>query len=57
MASPVFTLYGSRTIGSTIYRIVGKMTLDGEGPLYYRYYEEIPKTVTLTRLSEPKIVL
>jgi hypothetical protein len=26
------SLYGSRTIGSTIYRIVGKMTLDGEGP-------------------------
>jgi hypothetical protein len=43
MASPVFTLYGSRTVGSTIYRIVGKMTLDGEGPLYYGYYEEIHK--------------
>jgi hypothetical protein len=43
MASPVFTLYGSRTVGSTIYRIVGKMTLDVEGPLYYRYYEEIHK--------------
>ena len=43
MASPVFTLYGSRTIGSTIYRIVGRMTLDVEGPLYYRYYEEIHK--------------
>jgi hypothetical protein len=43
MASPVFTLYGSRTVGSTIYRIVGKMSLDGEGPLYYGYYEEIYK--------------
>jgi hypothetical protein len=43
MASPVFTLYGSRTVGSTFYRIVGKMTLDGEGPLYYGYYEEIYK--------------
>jgi hypothetical protein len=43
MASPVFTLYGSRTVGSTIYRIVGKMTLDREGPLYFGYYEEIHK--------------
>jgi hypothetical protein len=43
MASPVVTLYGSRTVGSTIYRIVGRMTLDVEGPLYYRYYEEIHK--------------
>ena len=24
-------------------RLVGKMTLDVEGPLYYRYYEEIHK--------------
>jgi hypothetical protein len=47
MASPVFTLYGSRTVGSTIYRIVGKMTLDGEGPLYYGYYEEIYKDGSL----------
>jgi hypothetical protein len=43
MASPVFIFNGSRTVGSTIYRIVGKMTLDGEGPLYYGYYEEIHK--------------
>jgi hypothetical protein len=34
MASPVLTLYGSRTVGSTIYRMVGKMTFDYEGPLY-----------------------
>ncbi len=47
MASPVFTLYGSRRVGSTIYRIVGKMTLDGEGPLYYGYYEEIYKDGSL----------
>jgi hypothetical protein len=47
MTSPVFTLYGSRTIGSTIYRIIGKMTLDGEGPLYYGYYEEIYKDGSL----------
>jgi hypothetical protein len=47
IASPVFTLYGSRTVGSTIYRIVGKMTLDGEGPLYYGYYEEIHKDGSL----------
>jgi hypothetical protein len=43
MASPVLTLYGSRTVGSTIYRMVGKMTFDYEGPLYYGYYEEIYK--------------
>jgi hypothetical protein len=43
MASPVFTLYGSRAFGSNIYRMVGKMTLDGEGPLYYGYSEEIHK--------------
>jgi hypothetical protein len=47
MTSPVFTLYGSRTIGSTIYRIIGKMTLDVEGPLYYGYYEEIYKDGSL----------
>ena len=38
-ASPVLSLYGSRTVGSTIYRIVGKMTLDGEGPVL-----SLPKT-------------
>src|SRR5262249_21586691 len=43
MASPVLTLYGSRTVGSTIYRMVGKMTFDYEGPLYYGYHEEIYK--------------
>ena len=46
-ASPVLSLYGSRTVGSTIYRIVGKMTLDGEGPVYYRYYEEVYKDGSL----------
>jgi hypothetical protein len=60
MASSVFTLYGSRTVGSTIYRIVGKMTLDGEGPLYYGYYEEIHKdgrldaTIRAKNCSEKK---
>jgi hypothetical protein len=47
MPSPVFTLYGSRTVGSTTYRMVGKLTLDGEGPLYYHYYEEIYKDTNL----------
>jgi hypothetical protein len=60
MASPVFTLYGSRTVGSTIYRIVGKMTLDREGPLYFGYYEEIHKdgyldaTIRAGKCSERK---
>jgi hypothetical protein len=43
MASPVVTLYGSRAIGSTIYHIVGRMTLDREGPGHSSYYEEIYK--------------
>jgi hypothetical protein len=47
MASPVLTLYGSRTVGTTIYRMVGKMTFDFEGPLYYGYHEEIYKDGSL----------
>jgi hypothetical protein len=46
MASPVVNLYGTRTVGSTSYRIVGKMTLHGEGP-HYGYYEEIYKNGSL----------
>jgi hypothetical protein len=60
MASPVLTLFGSRKVGSTFYRMVGKMTLDGEGPLFYSYYEEIYKddyldaTIRAGKCSERK---